>query len=371
MRKTRILGLLVFGCALILLIPGLMSAQFGGGSGKKKGSFGFGGGGDDGNSIFDKYSNGGGSVSIDSFRMLRPALIQYAEDKGIRSGQLTRPQFLDFYEQYRAKLAGGMGFGKSGGPGRPPAGPGSGGPTGPGSGPPATDFGSMGKKKFDFGGGMPGMPTVPQGPVSANILNELADAQFKRLDTDGDGKLNQNEMPGPLRFGLQKYDKNSDGLIDLYEFREYFSARMVGSGEDSSTRNIASIIIEVEELDRKPVVYRPGGVTLAGLPAWFKELDTDKDGQVAMFEWRRGGSALEKHSISPDLDEFAKWDLDGDGYITPDEALRFLAGASNTPRTATLGSSGSRSSERPSNPWSGFGGFGKDKKDKKEKKDKK
>jgi hypothetical protein len=49
------------------------------------------------------------------------------------------------------------------------------------------------------------------------------------------------------------------------------------------------------------------------MPAWFMEYDTDKDGQVALWEWKEKGGDLEK---------FREWDLNGDGFITPDEVLR-------------------------------------------------
>jgi Ca2+-binding EF-hand superfamily protein len=130
-----------------------------------------------------------------------------------------------------------------------------------------------------------------------------------------------------LRSNLAKYDKNGDGLIDMYEYREYFNARLagnVGGRDDGGTRGIASIIIEEEELDRKPVVFRAGGQMPAGLPAWFKELDTDGDGQVALYEWRKGGK---------NLDQFRDWDLNDDGFITPEEVIKCLAKSS--PKTST------------------------------------
>ena len=51
-----------------------------------------------------------------------------------------------------------------------------------------------------------------------------------------------------------------------------------------------------------------------GLPAWFNEYDTDKDGQLSLSEWRKAGGKLE---------DFQKMDLNGDGFITADELLRF------------------------------------------------
>jgi Ca2+-binding EF-hand superfamily protein len=55
------------------------------------------------------------------------------------------------------------------------------------------------------------------------------------------------------------------------------------------------------------------GSVLKGLPSWFKDLDTDQDGQISLREWEESGK---------NLDEFRKYDLNGDGFITADELLR-------------------------------------------------
>ena len=52
-----------------------------------------------------------------------------------------------------------------------------------------------------------------------------------------------------------------------------------------------------------------------GLPAWFKQLDEDKDGQVSLREWLHGGRTR---------DEFDLYDLNKDGFITPDEVFRVV-----------------------------------------------
>ena len=52
-------------------------------------------------------------------------------------------------------------------------------------------------------------------------------------------------------------------------------------------------LMEEEDWDRKPTVLRAGKLPKDGLPTWFKELDTDGDGQVALFEWRKAGKNLQ------------------------------------------------------------------------------
>ena len=49
------------------------------------------------------------------------------------------------------------------------------------------------------------------------------------------------------------------------------------------------------------------------LPAWFSSLDTDHDGQISLAEWRKAGRSLE---------EFQRYDLNGDGLITAEEVRR-------------------------------------------------
>src|SRR4029077_16432070 len=72
-----------------------------------------------------------------------------------------------------------------------------------------------------------------------------------------------------------------------------------------------------EEEDRKPVVHRAGKLPKE-LRAWFKELETDGDGQIGLYEWKASGRPL---------DEFMKMDRNGDGFLTVEEVLRSVAAA--------------------------------------------
>ncbi len=61
------------------------------------------------------------------------------------------------------------------------------------------------------------------------------------------------------------------------------------------------------------VRHVPRHVLPKGLPQWFKQLDTDGDGQISLKEWLQGGKTLA---------EFRKHDLNDDGFVTAEEVLR-------------------------------------------------
>jgi len=62
------------------------------------------------------------------------------------------------------------------------------------------------------------------------------------------------------------------------------------------------------------LLNRNGGFLPKGIPSWFKDLDTDEDGQVALHEWRAGGKKL---------GEFRELDHNDDGFATAEEFLRY------------------------------------------------
>jgi hypothetical protein len=70
-----------------------------------------------------------------------------------------------------------------------------------------------------------------------------------------------------------------------------------------------------EEEDR-PVVYRYGNLP-RGLPGWWDTLDTDRDGQIGLYEWRRSSNP------PGSINMFVEMDLNGDGYLTASEWLRY------------------------------------------------
>ena len=141
----------------------------------------------------------------------------------------------------------------------------------------------------------------------------------RRLDQNGNGLLSPDEMTDGLRGQLAKWDRNRDGSIDPAEYEAFFLAHhqivaeAVASGEiplklPKGIPGPGQAVAEDQPKARR-ATYPPG------LPPWFAEYDTDGDGQVGLYEWRRKGRPIA---------EFVQMDRNEDGYLTPAELLHFL-----------------------------------------------
>jgi Ca2+-binding EF-hand superfamily protein len=268
MRK-KLIGLVLFGgLVAALLIPTLGIGQ------QPPRSTGGGGGGPwDSSKMFDKMANGKDYVVISDFRMGRDEALQWAKDNGINNGQMTREQFANYFSQVIATKFQGIGKGGKGGKGK---------------------------------GGNQNIGGAGVDP------DEFAVIRFKQLDLNGDGFLNEDEMSPKLRAVWKQYDKNGDGLIDVEEYKAY----MRDIRESRNTKNAGSAAVPIEDviefdLDKRPTVFRAGKLP-EGLPDWFAKYDTDGDGQVGLYEWRKGGKPIA---------EFQLMDRNGDGLLTAEEVL--------------------------------------------------
>jgi hypothetical protein len=124
-------------------------------------------------------------------------------------------------------------------------------------------------------------------------------------------------MAPTLRADLKRWDKNGDGWVNFEEYRPYFAHRLdraYRTAQQKSEKPLPPLEITLPEEDKPPVI-RAGKLPL-GLPAWFEQLDTDKDAQIALYEWRTAGWPL---------DEFKKLDPNGDGFLEAAEILKLLA----------------------------------------------
>jgi len=290
---------------MLLLVPLLALAQFpqGGGKGGKGGGKGGKGGkgfGDPGQ-MFDNLALGKTALSKEDITnpFMQGMFDRALQASGSTDGKLTRDQFVNAM----TNMQGQFGKGKQQ--------PGAGGAPG------QIDWQGMfgGKGKGKKNKSNPFMPTGPT-PEQFSQWDREAEAEFRRLDANGDGKLNEDEAPDQLKRRFDRYDNNKDGEIDLGEFKTYYREQQVARLNQAA----ASMTITVGGVDddgplKRPDVFRVGNMP-KNMPAWFTEYDTDKDGQVGLYEWRKFGKSLA---------EFKEYDRNEDGFITADEVIRWMA----------------------------------------------
>jgi hypothetical protein len=298
-RPTHLFSFAVLALAAILLTSGTprqsyaqkFGPKFGGGKGRGR---------PDPAQMFDFMSKGLGYITIASQDFGRDKMEEFAKKEGITSGRLNRDQFIKYFEEQMQNWRN-----KGRGPG------GKGGPGG-------------------------------RGPDPEFII--------RRYDTNGDGKLNETEIAAmsdkfqDFKTDWKKYDTNKDSLISADEYKVYMDARMKAREEqrkdgdrkdeprkdgdkkdgdkkdgdkkdgDKKAEEKPLLRIEIDDIeDTKPTVYYARNLPKE-LPDWFNDLDANKDGQVSLMEWVKGGKSIR---------DFAKIDRNDDGLLTPDEVLRY------------------------------------------------
>jgi hypothetical protein len=293
----------------VLILPNLTWSQ--GPGGGRMGGGGFSMNPDD---SFNRFSGGKDVIVIseldDRQKMFVPMIMQRM---GLSGDRITREQWRTASNNMMQQFAQGGGGMRIGTPVGGPGGPG-GGPGGPGGGP----------------GGPGGRP----GPADGPAFDQYVQSRFQRLDKDQDGFLNVEEMGADetLLRERETWDKNHDGLIDLNEYKAYQTAR---ANQRAQAQADAARAAEAQgstgeqpqqqiQEEKRPTVYRAGNLP-KDIPEWFIQMDRngDNDGQVGLYEWRKSNRPL---------DEFYALDLNGDGFITAEEYLRWKA--KNAPKRA-------------------------------------
>jgi hypothetical protein len=198
---------------------------------------------------------------------------------------------------------------------------------------------------------------APEGdaPILAKVLR-YARRLVERYDRNGDGKLQPEEwrqMQGTPKL----IDRDGDGEITLEELAQYVANHGVRRKIRLLSKNLAELTIGPPLLhpstaaspgpsnggatvppgvDAAPpgesatsTPQTPNGQTPAvdrkfyvspkhqppNLPEWFTARDANGDGQLTMAEYA-------PKATQTDVDEFARYDADGDGVITPKECER-------------------------------------------------
>jgi EF hand len=343
--------------------PGSMPQGGGGFSG-------FGGGGFNSSTMADssfarlQASYGGSGDSLDYSRIpqaTRDQSNQMAQRFGGEpmpaSGSITKEQFRDqFAKRMEAMRSGAGRGGMTMTMSTPSATPGA--PTGavsfdaPGTTPGAApQWGSMQPGGSSGYGGFSGRGGFDPSQISDQQVQE----RFRRYDRDNDGKITAAEaqQSDRLRGVFQQYDKNTDGSMDFAEYKTYYVDAISGQTQGSSGQSYGQYGQPgswggpdgsaprgtVEE--PKPVVLRYGKLPKE-LPSWFTSLDTNQDGQIALYEWRNDGRLAT---------DFMPMDLNTDGLVTAEEYLRY-----KNPGLSASATPGAPGEARGGNPFGARGG---------------
>ncbi len=240
---------------------------------------------------------------------------------------------------------------------------------GPGDGPPGGEEGRGGRDRGGGRGGRGGFD--PAQMVSG-------------MDKDGNGVITASEieqLPGPFRDQLQQSGMDFNKGVRVDEMTQNIQRRMEerrqGSGGDQGGRGGEDRGRDrgrdFERSDRPEIPAPPQGMgqgdgrsdnrgnTSPGgapppnapgnsssskkgrtrisplLPDAYKDLDTDFDGQIALYEWRKG----KRGTIS----QFVQNDFDGDGFLIAKELAKTVAtapagsGAAPTSTSVTVSAS--------------------------------
>lgn len=131
----------------------------------------------------------------------------------------------------------------------------------------------------------------PPGPPGG-FQNIAPKEIFARLDKDGNGKIEKDEIPERMKENLGRVDSNSDGAVDLAEFEKV--AQFFGGRRPEGAPGGAA--------EGRPNAGGPGPFM-----AVVRALDADGDGELSASEIADATKAL------------AKLDKNGDGKLTRDE----------------------------------------------------
>jgi Ca2+-binding EF-hand superfamily protein len=128
---------------------------------------------------------------------------------------------------------------------------------------------------------------------------DQADALFAALDADNDGRLETRELDRTPEL-LAALDADADGIV--------------ASSELPGAMVVGFVRGDPQQADSLFVMPASPGELASEAPAWFRQMDFNGDGEIAAREFLG------------DPDQFAALDGDGDGYLSPDEAVSSAPG---------------------------------------------
>ena len=161
-------------------------------------------------------------------------------------------------------------------------------------------------------------------PGTTDQNKKYADGLLQRYDKNKDGMLQRDEWK-EMKTEHQGADANGDGTITLDELTTRVasyssggsgpsSGGPSGGGEKKPWKFGQDKVASTASAKKSYRFLTPTERLPKGMPDWFLKSDADGDGQIMMSEYTTSWT----ESTAAD---FAKYDLDGDGIITPGECL--------------------------------------------------
>jgi Ca2+-binding EF-hand superfamily protein len=184
-------------------------------------------------------------------------------------------------------------------------------------------------------------PPGPTGGRSSQFLQADPDQLFARLDVNGDGKIERDELPEQVREAMGRFfeqaDANRDKSLSVEEFQKghEYARRLAGVAPAGGNRpNAAPGAALLKALDGDGD-GKLSADELAAATASLKTLDRDGDGQLSPRELMAAGAAGRPQpqaggppgrAVEQLLTRWKGFDKDGDGKLSADELPPALQG---------------------------------------------
>jgi Ca2+-binding EF-hand superfamily protein len=139
---------------------------------------------------------------------------------------------------------------------------------------------------------------------------------LKKWDTDGDGRLSAEELSEMRNPPPASADQDGDGQFTYAELYAYYGD---GEAPKSSSGSNVETSVPIPGAIRWSGAFEESPADPDQLPAYLARLDRNRDGMVSMAEFATEWDAKTRA-------DFERLDLNGDGYITPQEAHRAESG---------------------------------------------
>jgi len=178
-----------------------------------------------------------------------------------------------------------------------------------------TTIGSGGSSSSGSSASSGGSSSASSSPAQVDDkTRSFAQAKMKQYDKNSNNQLEKEEW-SQMNDG-EKYDLNKDGIVTLDEIIQYVS-RPAGSDEavDPSKTAAKPSTSKTTYTSGRPGRFRSVAERYPDLPARFFQMDRNGDGQIEMSEFSTTWS-------EETVRQFQKYDLNGDGIITPEEWLK-------------------------------------------------